>query len=49
MKFAPTNFPGKAIVATSSDQLGHGRDQFLIFGDLNDPKAMTIHVEGDHI
>ena len=49
MKFTPTNFPGRAVVATSTKNHGHGMEQYIKFGYATDENAMTIFVEGDFI
>ena len=45
MKFAPSNFPGKAVVATGYKK----NDLSIAFGDANDPQAMTIFIDGSNI
>ena len=45
MKFAPSNFPGRAIVLSENTET----KQFLAFGYADSPKAMTILADGDHI
>ena len=49
MKLAPSNFTGKAVVATHKRNHGHGMEQHVTFGDSNDPNAISIFAEGDHI
>ena len=49
MKLEPSNFPGKAVFTTKTQQHGHGMDQFVTFGDANDANAMTVFVDGDFI
>ena len=49
MKLAPTNFSGKAVVMTHRKNHKHGMEQYIKFGDIDDPKAMNIFVEGDHV
>ena len=46
---APTNFPGRAVVATSTRNHGHGMEQYIKFGDANDENAVLIFVDGDFI
>ena len=49
MKLAPSNFTGKAVVATHKRNHGHGMELHVTFGDSNDPNAISIFAEGDHI
>ena len=47
MKLAPTNFPGRAVVATSIINKEDGMEQHISFGYANDEKAVSIFVDGD--
>ena len=44
MKLAPSNFPGKAVIATNTKQHGHGMEQNTTFGDENDANAISVFV-----
>ena len=47
MKLAPSNFPGKAIVATDTQNYSYGMKQNYTFRDVNDPNAMSFFIDGD--
>ena len=49
MKLAPTNFPGRAIVATQSKDSKQGMTQQISFGYANDVKAMSVFAEGGYL
>ena len=49
IKLAPINYPGKSIIVTGTIQEGHGMQQLLGLGDINDDKAVAIFFDGDDI
>ena len=49
MKLAPSNFPGRAIVMNRFVNTRRGTDLWIRLGDADDPKAISVFVEGDHI
>ena len=49
MKLAPSNFPNKAVVPIWRKNHAHGMEQYIIFGDVKDPNAISIFVDGDNI
>ena len=51
MKLAPSNFvmAGKALVATSQQNHGHGMEQFVTLGSIKDENAIEVFVEGNQI